>query len=246
MIAFLSPAKNMETASCAGLPVTEPRFLDKTGILLQTLGACSPWQLESLLKISPELGMKAFSGFQGYADAPQSPALLSYHGLAYQSLDASSLSAEDLAYTNSCLRLFSAFYGPLRPMDAIRPYRLELACRLRIGGKNLYRFWGDLFYQDVFSAGGPVINLASAEYAKAVLPYLRPGDTCITCRFLVHRRGKWICLPTASKIARGKMARFLIKERLEHPDGLKQFAQDGYSFSQALSSGSVFTFLQDA
>lgn len=242
MIAILSPAKNMEPAALPGLKMTAPRFSDKTERLASLLREKSPWQLESLMKINPDLAMKAFSYFQDSAPDKKSPALLSYRGLAYQHLNAGDFSIEDFSFAQTHLRLFSAFYGPLRPADAIAPYRLEMQCRLRIDGGSLYRFWGDTFYRDV-TTHGPVINLASAEYAKTVQPFLRPGDDFITCRFLVQKRGKYVCLPTAAKMARGAMARWMVRNRAENPDVLKEFHENGFVFSEALSTETNFTFL---
>lgn len=242
MIAILSPAKNMEPAALPGLKMTAPRFSDKTERLASLLREKSPWQLESLMKINPDLAMKAFSYFQDSAPDKKSPALLSYRGLAYQHLNAGDFSIEDFSFAQTHLRLFSAFYGPLRPADAIAPYRLEMQCRLRIDGGSLYRFWGDTFYRDV-TVHGPVINLASGEYAKTVQPFLRPGDDFITCRFLVQKRGKYVCLPTAAKMARGAMARWMVRNRAENPDVLKEFHENGFVFSEALSTETNFTFL---
>lgn len=244
MLAFLSPAKNMESAALADLKLSAPRFPEKTETLARVLKAYSPWQLEGLMKINPELALKAFGYYQDYGPGGASAALLSYRGLAYSYLNAADFTLDDFAYAETHLRLFSAFYGPLRPSDAIRPYRLEMQCALKIDGKNLYRFWADTFYKDVFRTGDPVINLASAEYAKTVTAHLRPGDTLITCSFLVRRRGKYVCLPTAAKMARGGMARYMVKNRLQTPEQLKDFSQDGFEFQDALSTSVSYVFLQ--
>lgn len=241
MIAILSPAKNMEPAHLPGLALTTPRFPEKTDRLACVLREQSPWQLESLMKINPELAVRAFTYYQEYAPAGKSPALLSYRGLAYRYLNAADFSTEDFAFAQDRLRLFSAFYGPLRPADAINPYRLEFQCRLRVDGMTLYRFWGDAFYQDV-RPRGPIINLASAEYAKAVTPFLGPGDTFLTCTFLTRKRGKFVCLPTAAKMARGAMARWMVKNRVTLPEDLRAFDGLGFSYAPALSDDTTYTF----
>ena len=124
MIAIVSPAKNMRTAGLKGLELTRPALLEKTRRLLPMLRALEPWELESRLKINPQLAMKAFSDFQEFeSPGGESPALLSYHGLAYQNLEAESLGLEDFAFAGGSLRILSAFYGVLRPGDAIKPYR---------------------------------------------------------------------------------------------------------------------------
>ncbi len=110
------------------------------------LRALEPWELESRLKINPQLAMKAFSDFQEFeSPGGESPALLSYHGLAYQNLEAESLGLEDFAFAGGSLRILSAFYGVLRPGDAIKPYRLEFQCGFQPGGKSLYHFLGRFY-----------------------------------------------------------------------------------------------------
>ena len=118
MIAIVSPAKNMRTAGLKGLELTRPALLEKTRRLLPMLRALEPWELESRLKINPQLAMKAFSDFQEFeSPGGESPALLSYHGLAYQNLEAESLGLEDFAFAGGSLRILSAFYGVLRRRD---------------------------------------------------------------------------------------------------------------------------------
>ena len=129
MLVLLSPAKNMADATGEGLPLTGPVFLPETGPILRALRAYSPWQLESLMKVNPEIALKTFDFYQKFDPAlPGSPAALSYHGLAYQNLDAASFTGEDFAFAQQSLRFLSAFYGVLRPLDGMLPYRLDFLC----------------------------------------------------------------------------------------------------------------------
>ena len=245
MIAILSPAKNMRAASLKGLVLTNPVLFERTRRLVPMLRAMVPWELESRLKINPQLALKAFSDFQEFeAPGGESPALLSYHGLAYQNLEAESLNLEDFAFAGDCLRILSAFYGVLRPSDAIKPYRLEFQCGFQPNGKTLYRFWGDSIYRELFQNGDTVINLASKEYSKTITPFLALKDRMITCDFLTYRRGKLITLAALAKMARGRMARFLIDNRIREPERLREFSWEGYEFSSEHSDGENFRFIQ--
>ena len=50
-----------------------------------------------------------------------------------------------LEYVQNHLRILSAFYGALKPMDGVTPYRLEMQAKVGIGEtKNLYEYWGEL------------------------------------------------------------------------------------------------------
>lgn len=245
MIAILSPAKNMRAARLEGLVLTQPVLFERTRRLAPMLRAMEPWELESRLKINPRLALKAFSDFQEFeTPGGESPALLSYHGLAYQNLEAESLSLEDFAFAGDCLRILSAFYGVLRPSDAIKPYRLEFQCGFQPNGETLYRFWGDSIYRELFRNGDTVINLASKEYSKTITPFLTSKDRMITCDFLTYRRGKLMTLAALAKMARGRMARFLIDSRIREPERLREFSWEGYEFSSEHSDGENFRFIQ--
>lgn len=246
MIAILSPAKNMRAISLPyEISLTEPQFPQKTQQILRELKQYQPWQLEEKMKINSQIALSAFFYFQDFSwDSLRYPALLSYYGLAYQNLDAHNFSMVDLQFAQDHLRILSAFYGVLRPLDRIAPYRLEMQCKIKVGGKSLYRFWADDWYRTLFCTGEPVINLASAEYFKAITPFLQERDRFITCEFLVQRHGKWKMLPTFAKMARGQMAKFLIQQRLNEPEELKKFCWDGYEYEKTYSSNSKYIFVK--
>lgn len=243
MLTILSPAKNMRAAASAAVPAaTAPRFATQTSALYRQLCALAPYEIESLMRVSPALALRACADFAAWQPDGGAPALLAYDGLAYRHLDAASLSGSALEFAQAHLRILSAFYGVLRPLDLIRPYRLEMAHKP--AGQSLYRFWGDALYRDLFAQGQPVVNLASGEYSRAVSPHLRPGDQLITCEFLTFRKGKLQCLATVAKMARGRMARYILERRADDPALLTGFDWDGFAFEPALSSQTTLAFVQ--
>ena len=135
----------------------------------------------------------------------------------------------------------------VRPTDGVSPYRLEMQCRLPLEEGSLYRFWGDTLCRDLFAdaQGQPVIDLASSEYSKAILPHLRPGDRVIQCQFVEARGGKLRTLATSAKMARGQMARWLVQNRIDDPEQLKEFAWDDYHFAPTLSGADTLVFLME-
>lgn len=245
MKVFLSPAKNMRAAPAMpqGMPEGHaPRYLYKTEALAASLKRKAPYELESILQTSPQIALRAAALYQDWTNEGGVPAILAYDGLAYKHLQAETLSLHDFAFAQEHMRLFSAFYGPLRPLDAIRPYRLELAHKL--DGQSLYDFWGRAFYDDLFGDGDDIaVNLASNEYSKAVRPYLLPADRMITCEFLTYRKGKLRCLATIAKMARGRMARYIIEHRIQAPEQLTFFDWNDFQYEQSLSDNNTLTFI---
>ena len=164
-----------------------------------------------------------------------SPAAFSYIGIQYQSLAPEVLDLDALAWLEEHLWILSGFYGCVRPFDAVEPYRLEMGAKLAVNGaRDLYAFWGDRIARAIEGAVAEragtapepavIVNLASVEYAKAVLPHAAPTTQVITCIFGEELRGgKPMQRATASKIARGSMVRWMAEQRIEHARDLVRF-----------------------
>lgn len=244
MIAILSPAKNMRIAPERALSVTEPLRRKERIALYEGMKDIPAYELEGIMKISPTLALKAAADFALWKPDGGQPAILSYDGLAYKNLDADTLSDADLEYAQMHLRHLSALYGVLRPLDAIHPYRLEMGHRPK--GHNLYTFWGSKLRDDLYAQTDLVINLASNEYSRAVSKHLHKGDRFLTCEFLSERKGKLCCLAARAKMARGAMARYIIKQRVDRAEGLMDFDGLDFTFEPALSNEQVYTYIQRA
>ena len=173
------------------------------------------------------------------------PAILSYDGIAYQYMAPTVFETEMLSYVQKHLRILSGFYGIVRPMDGVTPYRLEMQAKLEIdSAKNLYEYWGDRLYKEVRDSSGIIINLASKEYSKCIEKYLQPGDRYISCNFFEEQEGKLVQKGVYCKMARGEMVRFMAENRVEEPEGIKDFAVMGYRYAKELSSEKEYIFVR--
>ena len=86
-----------------------------------------------------------------------------------------------------------------------------------------------------------LVNLASTEYFKATeAKTLR--HRVITPVFKEERNGTARTIGLMAKRARGMMARFLVTQRLEEPEGLKDFTAGGYRFQPKQSSAETWVF----
>ena len=175
-----------------------------------------------------------------------SPAVMSYHGIQYQSMAPEVMDAEQLAWLQSHLWILSSLYGCVRPFHAVEPYRLEMGAKLAVDNAcDLYAFWDDKFAQTIAPAGSntTIVNLASVEYAKAVLPHLASDVTVVTCLFGEGvRNGKPIQRSTASKKARGSMVRWMAENKIEDASGLTEF-DVGYRQIPELSNKNNLVFM---
>ncbi len=246
MLILLSPAKTLDfSAAPPGLPATRPRFEKDVAVLLERCKKLGPAELRKLMKISPALAELNHRRFQEmrlpFTRKNSKAALLAFKGDVYRGLDAASLSEEDLDWAQDHLRILSGLYGLLRPLDLIQPYRLEMGTKLaNPRGKTLYAFWGDRLARALNAehAKRPVpavLNLASNEYAKAVPPE-RLEMPLVSPAFQWERDGKLRTIALHAKKARGLMARFVVRNRVEDPEGLRAFTDEGYKYNPRLST----------
>ena len=203
---ILSPAKKMnidvDTLEHTGLPV----FLEQTEEIaawlqgktiqeLKKLWGCNDTIAEQNVKRLREMNLRT----------SLTPAILSYEGIAYQYMAPAVFEDGHLTYVQEHLRILSGFYGVLKPMDGVTPYRLEMQAKAKIGTcKDLYDLWGSRLYREVRDEDGVIINLASREYSKCIEKYLTEQDTYIPCTFTEMANGKLVQKGTYAKMARGK------------------------------------------
>lgn len=230
---------------------TLPEHLEFSKQLAMILKRKAPGELSKLMRINPELAQQTFERFQQWAlpfDAKNAvPAVFSYIGEAFRGLEAASFSDADLSFARDHLRILSGLYGILRPMDLVRPYRLEMGLRMTIGkAGNLYGFWKPLITNALKSAlqkqkDNILINLASQEYFKSLDKRLLQARV-ITPVFKEYKNGTAVIVTVYAKKARGMMARFIIQNQLKKPGQLKLFDREGYYFTPSLSTETEMTF----
>lgn len=241
---ILSPAKKMNVDLETLLPLDLPVFLSDTKQILGWLQEKSYQELKKLWACNDKITEQNVQRLETMElEKNLTPAVLSYEGIAYQYMAPAVFEETHLDYVQKHLRILSAFYGVLKPMDGVTPYRLEMQAKASVDGKkDLYDFWGKRLYEEVRDEDGVIINLASKEYSKCIEKYLTEQDTYITCVFCEMSGGKLVQKGTYAKMARGEMVRFMAENKVENPEGLKAFDRLGYVFREDLSSAVEFIF----
>ncbi|UBM62004.1 peroxide stress protein YaaA [Candidatus Sulfidibacterium hydrothermale] len=252
MIVLLSPAKTMHQDFSQKVEnITLPVYLDKTQILADALKKLGPDTLSKMMKVNAQLAQLNHERFQRWhvslLKKEGVPALFSYQGEVFRGLDAQTLSKKDLMFAQEHLRILSGFYGVLRPLDQVLPYRLEIGGKfIPDGYRNLYDFWREDVSRDVLETLNRqkdriLIHLASAEYFK-VLDLKKQDIRIITPVFKESRGNGFKMVTVYAKKARGMMARFIIRNQVTHPDKLKLFDEEGYFYNERLSTHDVPVF----
>ena len=241
---ILSPAKKMntdtDTLAHDGLPV----FLDQTEEILKWLRTQSQDELQNLWGCNNKIAEQNCKRVKEMdLKKNLTPAILSYEGIAYQYMAPTVFENSSFDYVQEHLRILSGFYGVLKPMDGVTPYRLEMQAKASIQGKrDLYDLWGSRLYDEVIDESRVIINLASKEYSKCIEKYLKKDDTYITITFGEMVKGKLVTKGTYAKMARGEMVRFMAENQIEDPEEIKIFDRLGYVYRDDLSGDTEIVF----
>ena len=88
-----------------------------------------------------------------------------------------------------------------------------------------------------------MVNLASNEM-KDLFDWKRIEQQVrvITPEFQVWKKGKLTTVVIYTKMCRGEMARYIIKNRIEKPEELKSFNWEGFCFDAEHSTESQYLF----
>lgn len=256
---IISPAKQMLEETDM-LPASAlPGYLDRTARILEYMKSLTYEEAKTLWACNDKIAQENYERFQkmhltkeeeGYAGSlthlpTLTPAILAYDGIAYKYMAPNVFEYGEFDYVQAHLRILSGFYGALKPLDGVAPYRLEMQAKAKVSGtKNLYEFWGDTLYKDVIDDSRIIINLASKEYSKCVEKYLQPEDTFVTCVFGELSKGKIVQKGVYAKMARGEMVRHLAMIHAESLDDLKSFHGLGYAYAPDYSNEKTYTFLR--
>ena len=252
MLVTLSPSKgqDFEEASLSK-KYSKPLDLKDSELLIKELRKINSKQLREMMDISEniaELNVDRYKTFKTpFTTKNAKQAIFAFKGDVYSGLELSSFDEEDYAYAQDHLRILSGLYGCLRPLDLIQPYRLEMKTRLKNDrGDNLYQFWDDRITKSINKElkkqkEAVLVNLASNEYFKAVKPKLLEGRL-LNINFKETKNGKTRVVAIFAKRARGMMADYIIRNRVENPEDLKKFRLGGYKFNKDLSDDKQWTF----
>ena len=241
---ILSPAKKMNMDPDRLAPSGLPDFLDQTEEILVWLRDRSYEELKALWKCNDKIVQQNIARLEQMELRSQlTPAVLAYEGIAYQYMAPAVFESGHYDYVQEHLRILSAFYGVLRAMDGVTPYRLEMQANASIGGKkDLYELWGNRLYEAVRDESRVIVNLASKEYSKCIEKYLVPEDRYLTITFCEKSGDKLVTKGTYAKMARGEMVRYMAEHQIEDPVEIRNFDRLGYVFRDDLSSDKEYIF----
>ena len=237
MLITLSPSKGQDFDTPGpSRTFTRPQAQKDTELLIEQLRKLTSDDIRELMGVSENIARLNVDRFLAFStpftlkNAKQ--AIFAFKGDVYSGIDLDKYTEQDLDYAQAHLRILSGLYGCLRPLDLIQPYRLEMKTRLaNPRGDTLYRFWGERITDRLNAAleqqqEAVLVNLASNEYFKAVKPSKLNGRV-LNINFKETKHGNARVVAIFAKRARGMMADYIIRNRIEAPAGIQKFREGG-------------------
>ena len=254
MIAVISHAKKLNFDATSPIKAfSECDFLDNAKILVNQAKDYSFDEIMNLMGVSENIANLTVQRFNEwnlpFTENNAKQAALAFNGDTYAGLEADTFSVDDFDYAQDHLRILSGLYGLLRPLDLIQPYRLEMGTKMdNPSGKNLYDFWGskiaDGLQKAIKDHGSKyIVNCASDEYFKAV--DLNTLDTAIVKPvFKDVKNGIPKVISFFAKRARGMLANYIIKNKVDNVNELQDFNDSGYEFQPELSNDKELVYIR--
>lgn len=253
MISVISPAKslNFDKIHSSNPPKT-PQFLEQSAVVMKKMKSLSEKKIAHLMDLSKNLAALNYQRYQDWtpdwSEGEVKEAVFAFTGDVYQGLDANSLSETELNYLEKHIRILSGLHGLLRPLDGIKPYRLEMGTQINIGRKkNLYEFWKTEVTQNlnelIAQSHGDLalLNVASDEYFKAI-DTRKLKFPVVKANFFDRKNGEYKMISFFAKKARGMMARYIAKNEINCIKDLEGFNYDSYQYDKNQSTGESLVF----
>lgn len=243
---IISPAKRMNRDNNYLDVNQQPLYLKESAELLKIVRSFSQPQLQYILECNEAIAHEAYEQYQ-HMDLKEcgTAALLSYHGIQYTSMAPHVFTDEELAYCEAHVRILSGFYGLLRPLDGVIPYRLELNNRFKYGTwDSLYAFWGNKLYEGL-NESSCILDLSSVQYSKIIRRHKTGHVRMIKCYFMEQCDNGYKEKGVYVKKARGEMVRYLAEIKAEEPKAVQGFDRLGYHFQPTLSDNERYVFTRD-
>ncbi len=222
---------------------------DKTSLVIDQLRSLSIFQIAKIMNVSEKIAELNYQRFQNFSKSPDKQAIFAYTGDVYKNIDVHNFAIKELQFAQDHLRIISALYGLLSPLDKIRAYRLEMSCKLpEIGNKGMAAFWKGHITSELNTelkkhSNKSLINLASNEYFAAIDMEALEAPV-VHVHFREERKGNLKNIALNSKRARGMMADYITRHSIDTPGDIRSFEIGGYKFDTSLSDASNFFFVR--
>lgn len=249
---MIGSAKEMRS-ECSYAPdeKTLPLFSREALANAMQMTAYGESELKSMLKCNAAIAAENRLRYIRFTEPENAlQAILAYNGVVYKHIGTVDFTADDFAYSGRHLWITSFLYGLLRPLDIIKCYRLEGDIILHDNGCSMFDYWKsrltDVFIEAVKGDDGVLLDLASSEMHKLFdWRKVKRELTVIRPEFFVSKGGKQKTVVVYSKMCRGEMTGFVIKNRINDADALCGFTYEGFRYMPQESTPASPVFVME-
>ena len=235
---IMSPAKEMAT----DFPVEKDWVLtEDSQKIVSLLESYAKEELKKLLKVSDTLLEENWLKIQNFRKSVTYHAMDLYQGLAFRSFKQVADWKEHQNYAVKHIRILSALYGAISPEECVKPYRLDLTMSLKVEGETLKKYWKERIATS-FEEGECIVNLASSEFSSL---FNKKEYDWVDIEFFEKKEGVLKQHSTISKKARGKMAAWMMSQRVQEKAELQNFDLDGFRYDASLSKENHYCFVKE-
>ena len=217
-----------------------PKYHSESRQIIKELKQYRKEELASIMKIKGQLLDQTYHDIKNLKlnQTSLTPAIRLYTGVVYDTLKLDDYTVEEKLYLNQNVRIISALYGVLSPMDGVQAYRLDFTMKLK--NINLHQFWKDkiikVFKQDEF-----ILDCASQEFSHFLKPY---KEKVHRVEFIDIVDGQEKIISYNAKKLRGLMVDYCIRNNVKTIDRIKDFSSEGYHFDELRSNQNQSIFVR--
>lgn len=233
----LSPSKTQSTNN-QRYGLNHPKYIKQTREIIREFKQLSKDEISTMMKLKGKLLDETYLVIRNLKLSPKelTPSLQLYTGVVYESLDINNFNDDELAYLNNSVRIISALYGVLSPMDGVQNYRLDFTMKLK--NIQLTQFWKDIILKE-FKNEELILDCASHEFSHFLNPL---KEKVHRVEFIDVVDGQEKIISYNAKKLRGLMAHYCIRHQVKSIDEVRLFESEGYQFDPTNSNQSISIF----
>ena len=179
---IISPAKQMKVDTDTFENTDTSVFVAKAEVLKNWIAGLSYDEQKKLWNCNDKIAVLNSRRFETMELRKElTPAILAFDGIQYTYMGSTVFETAQYEYIQQHLRILSGFYGALKPMDGVVPYRLEMQSKINMNGyHDLYSFWGDSIYSEIVDDSHIIISATdNLSFHNHTLSYMRMiGSKC--------------------------------------------------------------------
>jgi len=175
--------------------------------LVKTISKWSKTNLSKKFKLSDDLTEEVYGFYKNFVKNPSYVAIDYYYGESFKALNTDTLDEGSRQFMHDHVYIIDALYGVIRPLDLIKPYRLDFT----ISGLDLNTQWVSLFEEKFKGEIEPILSLASDEFTSKITPIAPVYEV----HFIDCKAGKCKAISVFNKQQRGALLRHIVLNKIQ-------------------------------